>query len=210
MVFESQKVPKYVCYSTVITRWSRYRKHFDVCKPCFKVGHRRDVCPKRNVKVCFDCAVNNPAESREYERNPKCKLCEIQRPTCGIEYKNKYNIPYVVMRRQWEHKIAEQRVKQQLAPGEFPPLLTSAGASGTANRHESRSRGDKTENRNLNRNTSRRGRSQSEDTVYWAEAAKLGEPRVKDLQVWHWSCHGFAGKKSVLQQHLEQLSRFQI
>lgn len=45
VVFEGQKVPNYVCYSPVLTRCSLYRKHFDVCKQCSKVGHRRDVCP---------------------------------------------------------------------------------------------------------------------------------------------------------------------
>ncbi|KAH9360388.1 hypothetical protein HPB48_008386 [Haemaphysalis longicornis] len=30
---------------------------------------------------------------------------------------------------------------------------------------------------------------------------------VKGLLVWHWNCNGFAGKKPVLQQHLQQVSR---
>ncbi|XP_050028408.2 uncharacterized protein [Dermacentor andersoni] len=124
VVFEGQKVPNYVCYGPVLTRCSLYRKHFDVCKQCGKIGHRRDVCPNPNMKVCFDCGANNPVDGHECK--PKCKLCGGQHPTADRECKNKYKTPYVVTKRQWERKMAEQRVQQQLASGEFPPLMTEA------------------------------------------------------------------------------------
>ncbi|XP_050038266.1 uncharacterized protein [Dermacentor andersoni] len=178
VVFEGQKVPNYVWYGPVLTRCSLYRKHFDVCKQCGKIGHRRDVCPNPNMKVCFDCGANNPVDG--HECTPKCKLCGGQHPTADRECKNKYKTPYVVTKRQWERKMAEQRVQQQLASGEFPPLMTSAGASGTAGRHESRSRGNNSESRN--RSMSRHRRSQSKDRVAWADVVKSGVAKKEQQQ----------------------------
>lgn len=124
VVFEGQKVLNYVRYGPVLTRCSLYRKHFDVCKQCGKVGHRRDVCPNPDAKVCFNCGTVNPTKNHESECNPNCKLCGGKHPTGGRECKNKYKTPYVVTRRQWERKMAGQQERQQLAPSEFPPLIS--------------------------------------------------------------------------------------
>lgn len=51
VAFEGQKVPNYVCYGPVLTKCSLYRKQFDVCKQCGKVGHCRDVCPNPHVDL---------------------------------------------------------------------------------------------------------------------------------------------------------------
>lgn len=51
--FEVHKVPNYVKYGPLLLKCSLYRKHFDVCRQCGKIGHRSDVCPFPDTKVCM-------------------------------------------------------------------------------------------------------------------------------------------------------------
>ncbi|KAH7937461.1 hypothetical protein HPB49_012609 [Dermacentor silvarum] len=52
ILFEGYKVPSYVNYGGVLTRCSLYRKQVDFCKQCNRLGHRSDVCPKPEDKLC--------------------------------------------------------------------------------------------------------------------------------------------------------------
>ncbi|KAG0434335.1 hypothetical protein HPB47_019173, partial [Ixodes persulcatus] len=170
VLFAGQKVPNYVKYGLILVRCGLYRKHFDVCKQCGKVGHRRDVCPNPNTKVCFGCGIANPSEGHEREWKPKCRLCGGQHPTGERECKNKYKMPYVVKKRQWERKM--EAMQQQPDPESFPPLRAP---SVERPRGESRQRdsGRKRDHSKRFRSASRRRPSQSRERATGADAVKV-------------------------------------
>ncbi|CAN7944339.1 unnamed protein product, partial [Ixodes pacificus] len=124
VLFAGQKVPHYIKYGIVLIKCGLYRKHFDVCKTCGKLGHRRDVCPNPGNKSCFGCGMTNPEEGHELKCQPKCKLCGGPHPTGERGCKNKYKMPYIVKRRQWERKA--EAAEQQVVAGYFPPLSSSS------------------------------------------------------------------------------------
>ncbi|XP_075736492.1 activating signal cointegrator 1-like isoform X5 [Rhipicephalus microplus] len=77
-----------------------YRKHFDVCYGCGRLGHRADVCPYPNDKVCRESGSGNPAQDHRCE--VECKLCGKDHPTGDNRCKERYKIPYLVRRRRCE------------------------------------------------------------------------------------------------------------
>ncbi|CAN7939576.1 unnamed protein product, partial [Ixodes hexagonus] len=146
VAFEGPKVPNYVYYGGGLLRCTLYRKHYDVCRTCGKVGHRSDVCPTPDAKICLGCGT--PA-SQGHQCTPKCKLCGGSHITGDRECRNKFKTPYVVRRRQWERKAEVLAGKQEKAGKEtspltaenFPPLRASVRASSRASsRSRSRSR----------------------------------------------------------------------
>ncbi|KAG0434516.1 hypothetical protein HPB47_019046 [Ixodes persulcatus] len=72
VVFEGPKVPNYVYYGGGLLRCTLYRKHYEDCRCCGKVGHRVDVCPTPETKVCIGCGEKT---DRDHQCTPKCKLC---------------------------------------------------------------------------------------------------------------------------------------
>lgn len=170
VMFEGQRVPNYVRYGEVLLRCTLYRKHFDVCKNCGKVGHRRDVCPNPNVKVCFGCGLSNPGEGHDSECKPRCKLCGGPHPTGEKDCKNKFKVPYVVKRRQWERK--EQAAAQQMAPENFPPLPARS-------RRESLSQ-KRGRSRSISRGRSASRGREPKEKVSWAGAVKQQQPKKQD------------------------------
>ncbi|XP_029845315.3 uncharacterized protein LOC115328243 [Ixodes scapularis] len=170
VLFAGQKIPNYVKYGLILVRCGLYRKHFDVCKQCGKVGHRRDVCPNPNTRVCFGCGIANPSEAHERECKPKCRLCGVQHATGERECRNKYKIPYVVKKRQWERKM--EAMPQQPDPESFPALRAP---SVERPRGESRQRdsGRKRDHSKRGRSSSRRRPSQSRERAAWADAVKV-------------------------------------
>ncbi|XP_075535181.1 uncharacterized protein LOC142570721 [Dermacentor variabilis] len=169
VLFAGQKVPNYVKYGSILVRCGFYRKHFDVCRQCGKVGNRRDVCPNPNTRVCFGCGIVNPSEDHKHECKPKCKICGGQHRTGERECKNKYKMPYVVEKRQWERKMTA--MQQQPDPERFPPLRAP---SAERPRGESRQRDSsrKRDNSKGGRSASRHRPSQSRERVAWADAVK--------------------------------------
>lgn len=173
VVFNGTKVPRYVRYGSTLYPCSLYRKQIEVCKVCGKVGHRRDVCPTPSVRVCLTCGVCNPKEGHKCV--PKCKLCGGEHPTGDRFCRAKYKVPYVVRRRRWERRNAEERQKQALESSSFPRLgrSRSRSASRSGSRRASRS-ASRHASRHASRSASRsasRGRDSS-DRVSWADAAR--------------------------------------
>ncbi|CAN7981686.1 unnamed protein product, partial [Ixodes pacificus] len=174
VLFAGQEVPNYVKCGSILVRCGLYRKHSDVCKQYGKVGHRRDVCPNPKTRVCFDCGIENPSEVHERECKPKCRLCEGQHPTGVRECKNKYKMPYVVKKRQWERK--REAMQQQPDPESFPPL-----PSGESRQRDS---GSKRDNSKRGRSATRRRPSQTRERPAWADAVKanMAEKRQPPAQ----------------------------
>ncbi|XP_037581767.2 uncharacterized protein LOC119464989, partial [Dermacentor silvarum] len=181
VLFAGQKVPNYVKYGSILVKCGLYRKHFDVCKQCGRVGHRRDVCPNTNAKVCFGCGIANPGEGHERECKPKCKLCGGQHPTGERECKNKYKMPYVVKKRQWERKM--EAMQQQPDPESSPPRRASP-AERPRGESKQRDSSRKRDDSKIGRSASRRRPSQSRERGSCADAVKanMAEKRQPPAQ----------------------------
>lgn len=138
VLFQGQKVPSTVKYGATLVRCSLYRQHHQVCcQTCGKIGHRQDVCPQPNVKVCFACGKPNPSEAHAEDCKPRCKLCNGPHPTGAPGCSNRFKMPYLVKKRRWDHArpTSPKRVSIESGnPAEFPPLQASQPA-----RRESRS-----------------------------------------------------------------------
>ncbi|KAH7951736.1 hypothetical protein HPB52_011924 [Rhipicephalus sanguineus] len=106
VLFDGFYVPRYVYYGAMLVRCSLYRKHIDVCYGCGRLGHRADVCPNPNNKMCRGCSYSNPPQ--EHLCDPKCQLCGKGHLTGDRKCKAKYKIPYLVKRRQWERRTREE------------------------------------------------------------------------------------------------------
>ncbi|KAH7963497.1 hypothetical protein HPB52_021264 [Rhipicephalus sanguineus] len=106
VLFDGFYVPRYVYYGAMLVRCSLYRKHIDVCYGCGRLGHRADVCPNPNNKMCRGCGYSNPPQ--EHLCDPKCQLCGKGHLTGDRKCKAKYKIPYLVKRRQWERRTREE------------------------------------------------------------------------------------------------------
>lgn len=121
VLFAGPKVPNYVKYGSMLLRCGLYRQHYDVCRHCGQIGHRADVCPNPNARVCFACGTPNPTQDHANACKPSCKLCNGPHPTGEAGCTNKYKVPIVVTRRRWERRVEAQR--QQLPDrGDFPQL----------------------------------------------------------------------------------------
>lgn len=160
VLFEGHKVPATIKYGSVIVRCSLYRQHHQVCRRCGKVGHRQDVCPYPQTRVCFGCGKPNPGEGHEESCKPRCKLCGGPHPTGAPGCGNRYKMPYQVKRRRWERSQKDDE-------GDFPPLGGSGQGQGRGCRSRSRRRSQSRRSgsaRSPSQNaTSRGGNSRSRD-----------------------------------------------
>lgn len=186
VTFEGDKVPNVVFYGSGVMKCSLYRKHFDFCTICGEVGHRRDVCPTPNVRVCFDCGMKNPKEGHAEVCKPRCKLCNGMHPTGSKPCKNKYKTPYVVTKRRWARKEAEEERRRQeqenLAPSSFPALGNNGRAKSQERAPRSLSRkSERLASGSISRDVSS-GRSKSKDRVSWSQIAQDNGKRKAEPQ----------------------------
>lgn len=141
VLFEGHRVPRYVKYRAALIKCGLYRKHHEVCRCCGKVGHRIDVCPTPEARVCFACGIANPNAEHEGVCKPRCKLCGGAHPTGDRVCKNKFKVPFVVTKRRWERRTGlEQQQLQKTKPpktSDFPHLQASKERSESRRRSTS-------------------------------------------------------------------------
>ncbi|KAH8009684.1 hypothetical protein HPB51_018995 [Rhipicephalus microplus] len=73
IVFEGLFVPYFVYYRGAEYRCFLYKKQYETCTTCGRIGHRADVCPQPDRKKCRGCGVLNPTENHQCV--PRCSLC---------------------------------------------------------------------------------------------------------------------------------------
>lgn len=125
VLFQGHKVPPTVKYGAVLLRCCLYRQHHQVCRQCGKIGHRQDVCPHPQTKICFACGKPNPGENHEEECKPHCKLCSGPHPTGAPGCSNRFKMPYLVKKRRWERAQPPPPQSARVPsrnPANFPPL----------------------------------------------------------------------------------------
>ncbi|KAL1481062.1 hypothetical protein MTO96_050503 [Rhipicephalus appendiculatus] len=66
VAFEGPRVPTYVRYGGALLRCTLYRKQVDMCHCCGRLGHRMEVCPNPQDKVCRGCDAPNPGPDHQY------------------------------------------------------------------------------------------------------------------------------------------------
>lgn len=179
ILFAGTKVPNYIKYGSIIVKCALYRQHHNVCRTCGKIGHRADVCPTPETKICFACGAPNPAADHAAECKPRCKLCNGAHATGAEGCTNKYKVPFVVTQRRWERRNAGSTFSSQDFP-QMPPQqqneahLSKRRRSRSRKRDKSRGRsasrgrstdGKHSENMNDNRNQQRPG-----NVISWAQS----------------------------------------
>ncbi|XP_075744015.1 uncharacterized protein LOC142802843 [Rhipicephalus microplus] len=171
ILFAGTKVPNYIKYGSIIVKCGLYRQHHNVCKTCGKIGHRADVCPTPETKICFACGAPNPTADHAARCKPRCKLCNGAHATGTEGCTNKYKVPFVVTQRRWERRNVASAFSSQDFP-QLPPQqqneahLSKRGRSRSRKRDKSRRQsasrgrstdGKRSENMNYNRNQQRPG-----------------------------------------------------
>ncbi|KAH8035581.1 hypothetical protein HPB51_007764 [Rhipicephalus microplus] len=178
ILFAGTKVPNYIKYGSIIVKSGLYRQHHNVCKTCSKIGHRADVCPTPETKICFACGAPNPAADRAARCKPRCKLCNGAHATGMEGCTNKYKVPFVVTLRRWERRNAASTFSSQHSP-QLPPQQKNEAHLSKRRRSRSRKRdksrgqsasrgrsidGKRSESMNYNRNQQR-----PDNVISWAQ-----------------------------------------
>ena len=176
VLFDGLRVPNFIKYGSTLVRCYLYRKQFDVCYACGRIGHRSDVCPTPDVVQCRGCGMQDPGE--DHICSPKCKFCGEDHPTGDKACRQRYRIPYVVrVRRRERSKVDTERESAQPTKGTPPGAgKCTRSRSRSGSRHRSTSRG-------RNRSRSREGQLRFEEQelktnkkkepgVTWAEKVK--------------------------------------
>ncbi|KAL1441684.1 hypothetical protein MTO96_052400 [Rhipicephalus appendiculatus] len=73
ITFYGGLVPRCVYYRGGELPCYPYKNTTQVCKVCYHVGHRSDVCPQPDTRVCRICGMRDPVPS--HECSPKCATC---------------------------------------------------------------------------------------------------------------------------------------
>ncbi|KAH7978642.1 hypothetical protein HPB49_006258 [Dermacentor silvarum] len=108
LLYEGNRVPTWENFTSIIIRVSL-------------LGHRPDVCPRPEIKLCPTCGSKNP--SSEHECTPKCRICGEAHPTADRMCKAKYKLPHIVKQRRWRAR-SRAEMERTLEDGKTTPQRT--------------------------------------------------------------------------------------
>ncbi|KAL1424467.1 hypothetical protein MTO96_020251 [Rhipicephalus appendiculatus] len=163
ILFQGTKVPRSVKYGPCRVPCGLYKQHYDVCRTCGRVGHRADVCPTPEIKICFACGALNPAPDHAGQCKPCCKLCGGAHATGTEGCTRKYKVPFVVTQRRWEKKNNE---RPTLSQADFPDLPPPSRGQWKQQQEKQGERPGIQRGRNLSKKRDKsRGRSASRGTT---------------------------------------------
>lgn len=151
IAFDGPDVPFQVRYGSTLLPCSLYRKQIDICYQCGRLGHRMDVCPYPNNKICRGCGARNPPT--DHNCNPRCSLCGGPHLTADKSCVARYKTPYVIRKRIGERRATSQATYQQAGP--------STLNTRTRSRSRTPSRGSRSRSRTPSRSRQQRSRSRS-------------------------------------------------
>ncbi|KAH7935586.1 hypothetical protein HPB52_010104 [Rhipicephalus sanguineus] len=97
VTYDGHRVPNFVRYGTTLRRDLLYRKKTDICYACGRLRHRADLCPTPRDVACRGCGASNP--NSQHQCTPMCRLCGGQHLTADKHCRQRFKIPYVVLRR---------------------------------------------------------------------------------------------------------------
>ncbi|KAL1424279.1 hypothetical protein MTO96_020330 [Rhipicephalus appendiculatus] len=86
ITFDGKVVPRFVYYGGE-EPCHLYRPTRQICYICLKLGHRSDVCPTPELRVCRQCGLCNPETGHTCV--PKCVLCSEAHLTGARECKDR-------------------------------------------------------------------------------------------------------------------------
>lgn len=195
ILFDGGRVPQYVKFASLIVRCKLYKQHKEVCRSCGQVGHRKDVCPRPDINVCFACGLHNPQEGHEATCKPVCKLCGGPHPSGTGKCRNKYKTPFVVRQRKMAAKKAgEHRShdgKVSFVEKEDFPQLRRAGKENNGGTRQRMHSGNRSKSRE--KSTERR-RSLSSHRETWASVAALRNAPLPDKRTAAGETRGRGGR----------------
>ncbi|KAH7933993.1 hypothetical protein HPB49_020183 [Dermacentor silvarum] len=151
IAFDGPDVPFQVRYGSTLLPCSLYRKQIYMCYQCGRLGHRMDVCPYPNNKICRGCGARNPPA--DHNCNPRCSLCGGPHLTADKSCAARYKTPYVIRKRIGERRATSQASYQQAGP--------STLNTRTRSRSRTLSRGSRSRSRTPSRSRQQRSRSRS-------------------------------------------------
>lgn len=73
ITFEGPLIPRYVLYYGGEVACHPYKPTRQACQVCLQPGHRSDVCPTPNARVCRQCGTLDPVDGHPCA--PKCQIC---------------------------------------------------------------------------------------------------------------------------------------
>ncbi|KAH7964525.1 hypothetical protein HPB51_027237 [Rhipicephalus microplus] len=100
IVFEGLFVPYFVYDRGAEYRCFLYKKQYETCTTCGRIGQRADVCPQPDSKKYRGCGVLNPTENHQCVL--RCSLCGKGHLTGDKKCKERFRTPYLLKKRWWE------------------------------------------------------------------------------------------------------------
>ncbi|XP_070387880.1 uncharacterized protein [Dermacentor albipictus] len=167
ITFNSHVVPRYVYYYGGETECHTYKPTKQICYVCQRMGHRSDVCPTPNIKICLACGTHDPTDG--HECSLKCAVCGEAHATGSRECKQKLKNKSTTTKK---HPPPGRRKEDDDNDGRRPRRSRLRWSSSESSASRSRSRA---QSRSMSRSRSR-SRSQSRSrSRFRSEWPKLGE-----------------------------------
>ncbi|XP_077558194.1 uncharacterized protein LOC144173813 [Haemaphysalis longicornis] len=115
IIFEGTTVPHYIYYRGAEYRCFIHKKRHELCDGCGRLGHRADVCPAPDKKICKICGTDSPLE--EHQCEPKCTLCGRDHPTGDKKCRLRFQTPHILKKRKWEKQQQQNNNRRRQQNG---------------------------------------------------------------------------------------------